>query len=233
MSVRAFGSAALGDPDFVASLGRGRSPRLVTADRVLAFMGDAPVGPAFRAEVEAFLAATGIKRSVLGLGATRNPSFVAHLRRGTSPMLSTVGRVRGWMAANASATEARAIERRIGTMPDILAADPMRWQIPPSEICTPSTVGVQGYAGTGKTAMLNRARALAEKKGFRMSGPEGRCWRGASGAAGAIIPASRPAPASQSNSRGRPLPTGANPCRKRPGIGHARRIGNRRMARQR
>ncbi len=32
------------------------------------------------------------------------------------------------------------------------------------------TVGVQGYAGTGKTTMLNRARALAEKKGYRMAG---------------------------------------------------------------
>ena len=31
-------------------------------------------------------------------------------------------------------------------------------------------VGVQGYAGTGKTAMLNRARALAEKNGYRMMG---------------------------------------------------------------
>ena len=31
-------------------------------------------------------------------------------------------------------------------------------------------VGVQGYAGTGKTAMLNRARALAEKNGYRMLG---------------------------------------------------------------
>ena len=31
-------------------------------------------------------------------------------------------------------------------------------------------VGVQGYAGTGKTAMLNRARALAEKKGYRITG---------------------------------------------------------------
>ena len=68
MSARAFGTAALGDPDFVASLGRGRSPRLSTADRVLAFMGEAPAGPAFRAEVESFLAATGIKRSVLGIG---------------------------------------------------------------------------------------------------------------------------------------------------------------------
>ena len=31
-------------------------------------------------------------------------------------------------------------------------------------------VGVQGYAGTGKTAMLDRARALAEKSGWRMVG---------------------------------------------------------------
>ena len=32
------------------------------------------------------------------------------------------------------------------------------------------TVGVQGYAGTGKTTMLRRARTLAEKKGWRMTG---------------------------------------------------------------
>ena len=32
------------------------------------------------------------------------------------------------------------------------------------------TVGVQGYAGTGKTTMLDRARTLAEKKGWRMAG---------------------------------------------------------------
>ncbi len=31
-------------------------------------------------------------------------------------------------------------------------------------------VGVQGYAGVGKTRMLGRARALAEKKGWRMMG---------------------------------------------------------------
>ena len=31
-------------------------------------------------------------------------------------------------------------------------------------------VGVQGYAGTGKTTMLNRARALSEKNGYRLHG---------------------------------------------------------------
>ena len=30
-------------------------------------------------------------------------------------------------------------------------------------------VGVQGYAGTGKTTMLDRARTLAEKKGYRLA----------------------------------------------------------------
>ena len=31
-------------------------------------------------------------------------------------------------------------------------------------------VGVQGYAGAGKTTMLDRARALAAKSGYRMIG---------------------------------------------------------------
>ena len=48
------------------------------------------------------------------------------------------------------------------------------------------TVGVQGYAGTGKTTMLNRARTLAEKKGWRMAGlaPSASAARTLAGEAG-------------------------------------------------
>ena len=109
LSGRRFGSAALGDPGLVAGLKRGRSLRLDTADRVLVFMGEAPIGPVFRREVEAFLAITRTKVSVLGLNATGNPSFVQRLRGGASPRLATVDRVRAWMADVCTAAEAQAI----------------------------------------------------------------------------------------------------------------------------
>ena len=40
MSPTEFGERAIGDRKFVGELRRGRSPRLVTVDRVLAFMAD-------------------------------------------------------------------------------------------------------------------------------------------------------------------------------------------------
>ena len=55
---------ALRDPGFVASLMKGRRTGLATADSVLGEMGLAPIGPAFRREVEAFLGATGTKAYV-------------------------------------------------------------------------------------------------------------------------------------------------------------------------
>ena len=113
VSARRFGVEALGDPDFVWSQARGRSVRLGTADRVLAFMGFPPLGPFFREEVEAFLAVTGIKVSVLGEEAAGNPSFVGRLRKGASPRLRTVDRVRAWMAANASEEETCAVRARV------------------------------------------------------------------------------------------------------------------------
>ncbi len=113
VSARRFGAEALGDPVFVFSQERGRSVRLGTADRVLAFMGCPELGPAFRREVEVFLDVTGTKVAVLGEEAIRNPSFVGRLRRGASPRLTTVDRVRAWMAANATPEEIRAIRDRI------------------------------------------------------------------------------------------------------------------------
>ena len=104
-----FGEAALGDPSFVTVFGRGRSPRLDTADRLLAFMGLEPIGPGFRREVDAFLAVTGAKPSELGREVSGNPSFVSWLRRGGSPRLATVDKARAWMERAASAEEVQAI----------------------------------------------------------------------------------------------------------------------------
>ena len=104
-----FGEAALGDPSFVTVFGRGRSPRLDTADRLLAFMGLEPIGPGFRREVDAFLAVTGAKSSELGREVSGNPSFVSWLRRGGSPRLATLDKARAWMVGAASAEEVRAI----------------------------------------------------------------------------------------------------------------------------
>ncbi len=97
ISGRRFGEVALGDPGFIASLARGRSLRLDTADRLLVFMGEAPIGPAFRREIEAFLSVTRTKAYLLGLDAAGDPSFVARLRKGVSPRLATIDRVRAWM----------------------------------------------------------------------------------------------------------------------------------------
>ena len=122
VSARRFGAEALGDPDFVSSQARGRSVCLVTADRVLAYMGRPPLGPAFRREVEAFLEVTGAKVSVLGAEAAGNRSLVGRLRQGASPTLRTVDRVRTWMAAHASAEEMGAIRARIEKKHDLVEA---------------------------------------------------------------------------------------------------------------
>lgn len=85
---------ALCVPSFVLRLRCGRVPRLDTADKVLVFVGEEPVGPAFRSKIEAFIEIMRTKPYVLGLDAAGDPSFVARLRRGVSPRLDTVGRAR-------------------------------------------------------------------------------------------------------------------------------------------
>ena len=87
-------------------------------------MGEPLAGPAFRAEVEAFLEATGAKRSLLGRAATGNPSFVAQLRRGMSPTLATVGRVRAWMESHVGTAELRTIRGRASPAPSVLSHIP-------------------------------------------------------------------------------------------------------------
>ena len=70
-------------------------------------------------------------------------------RRGKAPM-------RGWM-----------VERHLRKGP-LTAGQKQAVRLILSE--KDRTVGVQGYAGTGKTKMLARVRTLAEKKGWRMMG---------------------------------------------------------------
>ena len=132
MSVGAFGAAVYRDRGFVASLRDGRSPRLRTVDRALAVMGEPPAGPAFLREVEAFLAVTGVKRSLLGREATGNPSFVAQLLGGVSPKLATVEAVRAAMKSHASTAERREIRARAGAMPTILTGARLPSPEPPA-----------------------------------------------------------------------------------------------------
>ena len=131
MSEGAFGAAVCRDRGFVAALRGGRSPRLRTVDRALAIMGEPPAGPAFRREVDAFLAVTGVKRSLLGREATGNPSFVAQLLGGVSPKLATVEAVRAAMKSHASPAERREIRARAGAMPAILTGAPLPSAEPP------------------------------------------------------------------------------------------------------
>ena len=68
-------------------------------------MGQAPIGPGFVSEVEAFLSDTGIGDRRFGSDAAGDPLFVRKLRSGASPLLSTVEQVQAWMRANRSAFE--------------------------------------------------------------------------------------------------------------------------------
>ena len=118
-----------------------------TVDRVLAFVGEPAAGRAFLDEVEAFLAITGVKRSELGRAATGNPSFVAQLRQGMSPTLSTVDRVRAWMAAHATAEEARDLRQRAGRMPAVIALPAVPGRLPLRQ--APRASRVDGHASQG------------------------------------------------------------------------------------
>ncbi len=114
-----FGMMATGDPSLVRRLRRGGAPRLGTVDRVLAFLGEAPMAPAFLLEAEAFVAVTRTKESVFSRESSGNQSFLTQLRRGALPRLDTADRVRAWMRANCTAGEWEEIRARVAAgMPE-------------------------------------------------------------------------------------------------------------------
>lgn len=108
-----FGQLALGNPEFVLGLDRGRSLTLETADRALRFMGQTPIGPMFRREVEAFLGVTGTGQANLGLRAVEDAAFVEKLRQGAAIRLTAVQRMRAWMRETASEAQRAAIARAL------------------------------------------------------------------------------------------------------------------------
>ena len=170
LGLRAFGAAATGDAELMPSIARGRSPTLATVDAMLARMEMAPAGPAFGAEVAAFLAVTGVKRSVLGREAANNPSWVAHLGQGTSPTLRTVGKVLAWMTAQASPAEARAIRRRAGRLPEILSASPLRPSHRSAETAgVPSPAGIDRLQTDGNGPFFVDTREAAALLGLAPS----------------------------------------------------------------
>ena len=77
-----------------------------TADRLLRFLGEAPIGPVFRREVEAFLDVTAIRPAKLGTEAAGYLWFVGTLEEGGSARLSAVERVRAWMVEAATPSSA-------------------------------------------------------------------------------------------------------------------------------
>ena len=108
-----FGLETAGNPSLVARIAAGRVIRLGSADRILAYMGEEPFGPAFRREVEAFIAVTRTKASLLGQEAVGDPCFVRRLRQGASPRLDTCDRVSAWMESQSSEAERRAVRAAV------------------------------------------------------------------------------------------------------------------------
>ena len=100
LSERKLSAFAVGDPAIIPRFRAGGSMRLDTADQLLTYMNEEPIGPTLRSDVEAFLSETGIGERKFGGKAAGDPAFVTRLRRGATSRLSTVQRVQGWMRAH-------------------------------------------------------------------------------------------------------------------------------------
>ena len=125
-----FGGDAVDDGSFLGRLDRGSDVRLETADKVLAFLGEEPMGPRFLCEIEAWLRVTRTKAHLFGRQALGDPTFVLRLSRGRSPTLRTFDRVRAFMAANVRTAEREAVraavEERVPAVPADAAGEEER-----------------------------------------------------------------------------------------------------------
>ena len=104
-----FGKRVLGRPQFVEQLAGLQTMTFEAADRLLRFLGDAPIGPVFRRVVEAFLDVTAIRPAKLSTEAAGYPWFVGTLEERGSARLIAVERVRAWMVEAATPSELAAI----------------------------------------------------------------------------------------------------------------------------
>ena len=122
MNERKLGAFAAGDPSLVPRLMAGGSTTLHTADALLRYMDEPPIGPEFAREVEAFLSETGIGERQFGSRAAGDPSFVTKLRNGAGLRLYTVERVRAWMRVNKRALMAE-LQSGTGERPPAASPD--------------------------------------------------------------------------------------------------------------
>ena len=158
-----FGQLALGNPGFVLGLDRDRSLTVENADRVLRFMGQAPIGPMFRREMEVFLGVTGTGEANLGLKAAGDPFFVEKLRQGASYRLTTVQRVRTWMRDTASEAERASIARILAGSEETAPAldpDPAALRALAGSAASPPDPD-SGLSGTDEPAFLTTRQAAA------------------------------------------------------------------------
>ncbi|MDE0031389.1 MAG: helix-turn-helix domain-containing protein [Deltaproteobacteria bacterium] len=163
MSARRFGAEALGDPGFRVLASSGAVGAARDGGPRPGLHGPCALGPAFRREVEAFLEVTGAKASVLGEEAAGNRSLVGRLRRGASPCLRTVDRVRAWMTAHASAEETAAIRAGIDDGHNLVeAAGPGSSTAPPlsgGAVVNLEAEGGRGMYGNGSKHFSTREAA--------------------------------------------------------------------------
>jgi len=95
---------------------------------------------AFRQEVEDFLVRHDMAAATLGVQALKDPKFVSDLRRGRSPSLKTIDRVRAWMSVY---DQAHPVEG------DEAASEEAKADAAPSLPESPATTS--GRPGTGKS----------------------------------------------------------------------------------